>query len=253
MAKVSIIVPAFNAENTVAETLDSILSQTFSDFEVIVINDCSNDRTIEVLTSYSERDNRIKVYSNAVNSGVSFSRNFGVKTASSEWIAFLDSDDKWREDKLEKQLGLLEEYPDASLIYTGSSFMDENGQEYGYTMHVENKLDYKTLLKRNLISCSSVLVKKSVMEKIEMPSDKMSEDYYAWLKIVKAEKYAYGIDEPLLIYRLSRGSKSSNRIKAAKMHYRAYRAVGYNPISAFFLTFRYVFYSVKKRKNIKNS
>ena len=252
MLTVSVVMPAYNCEKTIIEAVESVLSQTYSDFELLIIEDCSKDNTRKVIEKLAGSDERIKLLINDKNSGASYSRNRGVKEAKGQWIAFLDSDDIWREDKLEKQMQMTKKFPDAVLFYTASAFMTEEGNRYSYIMEAQEKISYKELLSRNLVSCSSVLVKSEIMKNIKMPGDEMSEDYYTWLKILQDNEYAYGVNEPLLIYRLMGNSKSSNRLKAAKMTYNTYRAVGYNVLVAAWLVFKYTFYSVTKRFKIKH-
>ncbi len=251
MPAVSVIIPAYNAAKTVEDTINSVLNQTFDDFELIVIDDGSTDNTVEIINRLANTDNRIRVYRNGKNCGVSYSRNFGVENANSDWIAFIDSDDIWTEDKLQKQLKFIEENPEAELTYTASGFMSHDGYRYNYVMGAPKKIDYETVLNSCLISCSAVMVKKELMENYKMPDDSMSEDYATWLMMLKDIDYAYGLDEPLLTYRLQEKSRSSNRVKAFGMHYKALRFVGYNPIVALFYTVKYVFYSVLKRKRIR--
>jgi teichuronic acid biosynthesis glycosyltransferase TuaG len=248
---ISVIMPAYNAERTIKEAIESVLNQTYHDFELIVINDASLDNTLKIVEEYMELDQRVKLIDNPKNSGVSVSRNKGVSMARGEYIAFLDSDDIWRHDKLEKQLKLMKEKV-AVLSYTASSFIDQKGTVFNYIMQAEEKLSLDTLLKKNLISCSSAMVRADVMKRIKMPNDKMHEDYYVWITILKEYKYAYGVNEPLLIYRLSTNSKSSNRLKSAKMIFNTYKAVGYK-VSACFLTLRYTIHSVQKRMKIKHT
>jgi len=251
MPRVSVIMPAYNAEKTIKSAVDSVLGQTFLDLELIVVNDCSKDKTDEILKEYEKKDKRVKYYINEQNKGVSKTRNFAISKAEGEWIAFLDSDDMWRSDKLSKQIELLENNPDACISYTASSFIFEDGRESGYIMEAEEKTSYKTLLRKNLLSCSSIVIKADIMKNIKMPNDAMHEDYYVWLTVLKEHDFAYGINEPLLIYRLSTNSKSSSRIKSAKMLFNSYTAVGYGKISAFLLTLRYTYHSVTKRYKIK--
>ena len=249
---ISVIMPAYNAEKTIRQAIDSVLSQTYRDLELIVINDCAKDATKEIIEEYMAQDDRVRMIDNKVNSGVSVSRNKGIADAKGEYIAFLDSDDMWREDKLEKQLKVMKDN-NAVLSYTASAFIDQDGNPYNYVMEAEEKTTLDTLLRKNLISCSSAMVKTDVMKKIRMPGDKMHEDYYVWIKILKKYKYAYGVNEPLLIYRMSANSKSSSRVKSAIMIYNTYHAVGYNVVSAGFLTLRYTIHSVSKRHNIKHA
>ena len=250
MPKVSVIMPAYNAEKTVAQAIISVMGQSFGDFELIVIDDCSKDNTVSIIEALAKEDERIVLLKNEKNSGVSKTRNYGISVARGELIAFLDSDDMWREDKLEKQLAIFEKNEKAVISYTASAFIDNDGNPYDYIMQAEEKTDYKTLLKKNLLSCSSVMIKAEVMKGIEMPNDSMHEDYYVWLTVLKNTDFAYGVNEPLLIYRLSANSKSSNRLKSAKMLYNAYRTVGYNPITSGIFTLRYSWHSITKRHNI---
>ncbi len=251
MPFVSVIMPAYNAAAFVEAAINSVLKQTYTDFELIVINDCSTDNTADIVSRIAATDERIRIFDNKKNSGVSFTRNFGISKAVGEWVAFLDSDDMWREDKIQKQIDILAAHPDAVIAYTASSFINYSGKPYNYIMAAEPEMTYKMLLKRNILSCSSIMVKKDVICRIGMANDKMHEDYAAWLTILRNTKCAYGVNEPLLIYRLSQNSKSSNRLKSAKMIYHSYRYVGYNPVIAMLLTFRYAFYSVSKRHKIK--
>lgn len=253
MPYISVVMPAYNAENTVKSAVESVLCQSFSDFELIIINDCSTDGTADILRDLAQRDTRIVIIENERNSGVSYSRNAGVARAAGEWIAFLDSDDMWREDKLELQLRALEKHPECIVSYTASSFIDSEGNPYDYVMPAEEKTVYSTLLKKNLMSCSSVIIRSSVMKELKMPGDEMHEDYYTWLTVLRDGGYACGVNEPLLIYRLSRNSKSSSRVKSAKMSYNTYRAAGYSAAAALFLVCRYFFHSVTKRYKIKNT
>jgi teichuronic acid biosynthesis glycosyltransferase TuaG len=115
------------------------------------------------------------------------------------------------------------------------------------------RLNYKTLLHKNLMSCSSVMIRASVMKSIKMPNDKMHEDYFVWLTVLRECGIAYGINEPLLVYRMCANSKSSNRLKSAKMLFNSYCAVGYTSVVAGFFVFRYMFHSIKRRWNIHAS
>ena len=248
---ISIIMPAYNAAPFIGAAVESVLNQTFDDFELIIIDDCSKDETPAIIRSYALRDTRIIFLRNPENVGVSKTRNYGIAQARGEWIAFLDSDDMWRPDKLEKQINLLDEHPEVQISYTASSFIDYAGNPFNYVLPAEAKTTYRTLLRMNLMSCSSVMVRKDVISQVKMADDRMHEDYSAWLQILREVPYAYGINEPLLIYRLSKNSKSSNRIKSAKMIYASYRHVGYGAATAALFMIRYSIFSITKRFMIK--
>lgn len=245
---VSVIMAAYNAEETIGRAIQSVLDQTYRNFELIVINDCSIDGTVDVVREY--HDDRIRLISNDQNSGVSYTRKHGMEAANGEWIAVLDSDDAWMPDKLEKQL-MLQAEKKADLVFTGSAFMTSNGNPMEWTMHVPLEISYRQLLKQNLISNSSVLVRKSLYVENYTIGDQMHEDFAIWLKLLKKGKTAYGIDEPLLVYRLSSTSKSSNKLKAARMNWNTYRAVGLNVIAAFYYECWYILNGLLKYRHLK--
>ena len=251
--KISVVMPAYNAEQYIKETIDSVRAQTFSDWELLVVDDGSVDNTRKIALDLSAEDRRIRVLCNEMNCGVAKSRNRGVEEANGEWIAFLDSDDLWDAQKLEKQLKLIERHPDAKLTYTASAFISATGNRYSYVLQAKPKIDYKGLLHNNLLSCSSVMVKRDLMLENPFPNGELHEDYAVWLQMLRKLPFAYGVDEPLLIYRLSNASRSGSRVKSGQMIYRAYRHVGYGPISSAWRTVQYLPYSIRKRKAIQQS
>lgn len=253
MPRVSVIMPAYNAKKTIQASIESVVAQTVKDWELIVIDDGSCDETPLIIERLAAEDLRIKFFQNDKNRGVSYTRNRAIALAEGEWIAFLDSDDQWLPEKLEKQLALAVEHPDMVVCYTASSFISEDGRPYGYIMDAPERMTYKMLLRKNLLSCSSVMIRSAVMKEIKMPHDKMHEDYYVWLTVVRSCGVAYGVNEPLLVYRLCANSKSSSRIKSAKMLFNSYRAVGYSFVVAGLLTLQYTLHSVSKRRNIYSS
>ena len=170
---ISIIMAAYNAERTISEAIQSVVNQTYIDWELIVVDDCSQDQTKEVVRSFM--DSRIRMLQNEKNSGVSYTRKKGLESANGEWIAILDSDDKWEPDKLQKQIGLAKEQS-AKLVFTGSGFMDNDGNPIDWQLHVPKTINYRRLLKQNLISNSSVLVETDLYRKHYALGDDMHEE-----------------------------------------------------------------------------
>ncbi len=248
-ALVSIVMPAYNCEKYVVEAINSILAQTYRNWELLVLDDGSKDNTLRIIEEFSQKDSRIKALPNGKNMGVSATRNRGIELASGEWIAFLDSDDMWKPEKLEKQFEIVEKEA-AEFLFTGSSYINEEGEAYKEIFEVPEKITYKKLRNQNVISCSSVLVKKKYFEHIKMEKDEMHEDYAVWLRILKTGVTAFGVNEPLLIYRISRNSKSGNKMKTVKMTYKVFRFVGINPFGSAYFMLRHVIASVGKYKRI---
>lgn len=250
---VSVIIPAYNAEKIVSEAVESVLRQTYPNFEVIVIDDCSKDGTYSVLEELSQKDSRVRIFKNEKNSGVSETRNRGVSLAKGEYIAFLDSDDVWNENKLECQLELMTAHPECPLSYTGVSHMNSEGQMYGYVLPVPDSVNYKTLLKQNIIICSSVMAKKEVIEKYPFRHDEMHEDFAVWLQILRDIGDARGVAAPLICYRVASGTKSSNKLKSAVMTWRVYRYVGLGLFARLYYMPSYIITGIRKYKGISDS
>ncbi len=247
---VSVVMPAYNAEKTIKESVDSVLAQTFTDFELIITDDCSSDKTPAIYAGLVASDPRIRVLRNEANKGVAAARNKGVAEARGEWIAFLDSDDLWRPDKLEKHMAFIKK-TGADISYTASAFIDGGGAVIDYILPAEYRLTYAALLRRNLMSCSSVMVRRGIMLDNGFQSGPIHEDYSSWLRILKKTGAAYGLDEPLLVYRVSKNSRSGRLVRSGMMSYRTYKAVGYGVIPSLFLTSRYALHSLKKRGKMR--
>ena len=230
---ISIILPVYNSEQSIAACVSSVLAQTYTDFELIIVNDASDDSTHEICHSLTEKDSRITVIDNLINCGVLVSRLKGAEAAKSEWIAFIDADDLWQPEKLEKQIRLRDE-TGCDLVYTGSAFANEKGRMYDWVMHVPSSVEYKRLLKQNVISNSSVLMRRQDFidhaptrgSNGSTPKGDIHEDYACWLSMLRAGKVARGIDEPLITYRLSRNSRAGNKFKAAVMNMNTYKYIG---------------------------
>lgn len=179
---ISIVMAAYNAEQTIKKAVQSVVDQSYQNWELLVINDCSTDNTVEVVNGFN--DKRIKVLNNHNNCGVSLTRHHGFAEAKGEWIAILDSDDAWMPTKLEEQVRR-QKATQGKLLFTGSTFMDSNGQAIDWTLHVPEQITYKELLKQNLMSNSSVLVRRDLLLKNEVLNDGLHEDFACWLKLLK--------------------------------------------------------------------
>jgi len=249
---VSVIIPVYNGEAFIKQAIDSVISQEVS-LEIIIIDDDSTDATAAIIQMYINSDQlpddkkKIKYIKNKMNIGVAESRNKGVRAAAGIYIAFLDADDWWVEDKLQKQIKVLEE-EDAVLCCTARELMSHEGISTGHIISVSYDISYKQLLRNNVIGCSSVLVRKEVIKEFPMMHADAHEDYLTWLKILKKYKRAYGINEPMLKYRLSKNSKSRNKIKSSWMTFKVYRYMKIPLLLSIYYFGCYVWNGFKKYK-----
>ena len=242
---------AYNAENTIGQAITSVIQQTYADFELIIINDCSTDRTVDVINEFIKKDARIRLINNSKNMGVSYTRKHGLDEAKGSWIAILDSDDLWLPEKLAKQVEF-QKKTNADLLYTGSGFMNVDGKQINWKLNVPEVITYRQLLKQNILSNSSALVRKDLYEKYYAVGDDMHEDFAIWLQILRNGIKAYGINEPLLVYRLDDKSKSGNKLKAAMMNWNTYRYIGLDITQRIYYQMCYILNSILKYRNLIN-
>lgn len=225
---ISIIMPSFNSEKYISHAIISVVSQTFQDWELIVVDDNSTDSSIEVISEFCRKDSRIKLTKLAKNSGAAVARNKAIETAKGRYIAFLDSDDQWLPTKLEEQLKFMQDNGYA-FSYTAYNKVNSNGDILS-EMGVPYKLQYSDLLKKCEIGCLTAMYDTSKLGKIYMPSIRKRQDLGLWLKILKNTPYAYGLNKVLASYTLRNDSISSNKRQAAAYTWRLYRDVEQLPL-----------------------
>lgn len=220
---VSVIIPAYNSAATIEDAVRSALSQS-ADVEVIVVDDCSADNTQEVLDRYRNVPG-VRLVRNERNMGAAASRNRGVELASGRYVAFLDADDIWLDGKLEKQLALMKK-TGAVLCSTARELMNERGERTGRVIGVPERITYRSLLRGNVINCSSVVMRRETALEFPMGDDDIHEDYVCWLRVLRRYDSAVAVNEPLILYRSSAKGKSGSKLRSAGMTYRVYRRVG---------------------------
>lgn len=218
---VSVILPTYNCENFIKETLDSVLKQTFKEWELIIVDDCSTDGTIEILNEYKKNDHRIKLYSLKQNNGAAIARNLGVKHAKGNFIAFLDSDDLWNINKLELQINFM---IDNNYSFTCTSYnkIDENGASLDRVVKWDEISSYEGILKKNPGN-STVIYNAGLLGKIEVPHIRKRNDYLMWLQVIKKAERLFSLNKILTSHRIRRGSLSSNKFDLVKYHWIVYR------------------------------
>jgi teichuronic acid biosynthesis glycosyltransferase TuaG len=217
---VSIITPMYNGERFIAQTMDSVLSQSYSNWEMIVINDGSKDKGADVVLRYSRRDERIRLV-DQVNAGCGAARNNGIRQAKGQYIALLDADDTWNNNFLESQIGLMKE-KGAQLVYSSHTRIDENSKECLKPYIVPEKITYRDMLKSCYISCLTGLYDTEEFGKVYLREDmkNLRDDYVYWLEIMKKVKVAYGNKEILANYRILNTSASRKKKNVIKPHFK---------------------------------
>ena len=245
---VSVIMPAYNSEKYIGEAIASVLAQNYEDWELLIINDASTDNTGSIIKYYSDLDKRVKAFTLSQNAGVANARNVGIKNANGQYIAFLDSDDFWYKNKLEKQIAYMQANNVAFSYHNFRILNISNGKEKIVT--VPKKLDYKGLLKgNNTGSCVAVCIDRNIVKNIFMPADRQ-EDYICWLNILKEHNLiAHGIDYCLSTYRVGKLSLSSNKLKSALWTWKVYReSQNLSIIKSVYYMFFYIIQGLMKYK-----
>lgn len=246
---ISIIVPVYNAERFLDQTINTVLDQTYKNWELILVNDKSTDNSVEIINKYIEKNKDIKLIQNKENSGAAVSRNNGIEVASGKYIAFLDADDLWEKDKLEKQIKFMKEKK-CAFSFTGYEFANEDGIGNGKKVIVPEQINYKQALKNTTIWTTTVMldVENLGKELIKMPNIRRGQDTATWWKILKTGIEAYGLNEVLAVYRRSSGTLSSNKFRALKRTWRLYRKVEQlNIFYSCYIFLWYCFNAIKRR------
>ena len=222
---VSIITPVYNASKFIEETIKSVQSQTYKEWEIILVDDCSTDNSYEIINKYSKNDERIKYIKLEKNSGAAVARNTAIANANGKYIAFLDSDDIWYDNKLEKQISFMKD-KNIGFSFTSYELMSEDGELLNKTINVPSKIDYNKYLKNTIIGCLSVIIDKDKIGDFRMPNIRANQDMATWLYIMRDRNcVAYGLNECLAKYRLVNGSITNNKVKAAKSVWNVYRNI----------------------------
>ena len=221
-ALVSVIMPAYNCECFIEEAIRSVMAQTYPNWELIVINDCSQDKTGDVVGRLMQEDMRIRLYENECNLGAARSRNRGFELCNGQYVALLDSDDLWVPEKLQVQLQQMQQ-ENADLCYTTYEIIDQFGEKAKKDYIVPARLTYEELLKENVIGCSTVLFSRSILNGEGFTTDFYHEDYVLWLRLLRQGCTAVGCTQALVKWRFIANSRSYDKRKSAGNRWRIYR------------------------------
>ena len=221
---VSIITPTYNCGPFIAETIASAQAQTYTNWEMIIVDDCSTDNTKAIVDEIAEKDPRVKYYCLEENSGAAVARTRAMELAEGEYMAFLDSDDLWMPEKLEMQIAFMREN-DHAFSCTAYEQIDENSMPLGRIIKTVKKTDYNRLLLDCPVGNSSVMYSVERMGKFEVPNIRKRNDDALWLQMLKKEPYIHGMPTVLMRYRIRKNSISSNKLKVVKYHWILYREI----------------------------
>lgn len=245
---VSIITPTYNCAEFIEKTINSVLAQTYTNWEMIIVDDRSTDNTEEIVAKYIENDSRIKYHLLPANSGASVARTKAMELAEGEYMAFLDSDDIWLEDKLEKQLKFMSDNG-YSFSCTSYEQIDEQDNLLNKTIKSIKKTNYNRLLLDCPVGNSTVMYNVEKMGKFEVPNIRKRNDDALWLAMLKKEEYIWGMPEVLMHYRIRKNSISSNKLKVIKYHWILYREIEH--LSVFRSAFHIAYWCAIKVLKIK--
>lgn len=241
MKKVTIITATYNSESELSETYESIAKQTYPHWEWIVTDDCSTDRTIELLAEIASMDQRVSIIHNSENRGAAYSRNQSLHAATGDMIAFIDSDDIWLPKKLETQIAFMDNL-NIDFSFTAYEIIDSQGTRLGKVVdnRLSDPLSYEDMLrKKATLGCSTVMLRRVAFKdkEITMPPLRTGQDYATWLSLLKTGKFAYPLNSALTQYRIRPNSISRNKFNKAKRQWQIYREMENLPLLKSFICF----------------
>lgn len=244
---VSIITPSYKSKRFIQETIDSVWAQTYQNWEMIIVDDCSPDESAKYIKQIIQEDRRIKLIELEKNVGAAEARNLALKVAKGKYIAFLDSDDVWLPHKLERQLKFMEENEYAFTFSAYIPISEDGSKEYS-VIRVPDEIDYNGYCKNTIIGCLTVIIDRERTGDFRMPLIKSSHDMTLWLLIMKRGFKAYGLNEVLAKYRVVTGSNTAKKYKAAMDVWRVYREIeGLSFLKSTWYFAHYLFNALKKR------
>lgn len=221
---VSVITPSFNSEAFIVDCISSVQSQTYPSWEMIVVDDASTDNSVDIIRGYAVKDPRIRIHHLPENSGPAVARNTAIEISRGRFIAFLDSDDTWRPQKLEKQIRFMCDcrFP---LTYCYYERMTEDGVPTGEIVKPPLRVAYRNMLRSNYIGCLTAAYDRGILGTQLMPLIRKRQDYGLWLRLLKQTPYAYCLPESLALYRVRNDSVSGNKLKLLHYQWRLLRQV----------------------------
>lgn len=253
MELVSIITPVYNSSKYLHDTISCVLSQTYENWELLMVDDISTDDSVAIMAEYARKDPRIHYEVLKEKGGASIARNTALAKAKGRYIAFLDADDLWKSDKLEKQIAFMKSH-DYAFTFHPYSYIDQEGKLTGTKRLAPDKITYWTMLRGCEIGCLSVMYDVEKVGLIQIPRIDKRNDDAMWITALKKCREGYALQEDLAYYRVGAASLSSgSKTKLLKYHYRLYRDVAkFDPLRSLFFTgcnvLTYIY--VKKKREV---
>ena len=242
---VTVVMPNYNGHRFAEQAIDSVLFQTYQNFELLIVDDCSKDDSLQLIKQKAQSDSRIRIIALEQNVGVANARNIGIRKAKGRYIALLDNDDLWTEDKLERQITLAEK--GADIVYCSYDFIDEQNNEIKKPFIVPQQTSFNKMLASSVISCSTSFIKAELMQAHPFKPEFYHEDYVLWMELLRNCPIAYGDQKVLMHYRQVTGSRSNKKGNAAKERWHIYRkALNLNIITSVWAFVRYAVNGVIK-------
>ncbi|WP_065218843.1 MULTISPECIES: glycosyltransferase family 2 protein [Butyricimonas] len=222
---VSIVTPAFNCGMYISDAIESVLAQTYCEWEMIIVDDGSSDGTFDVVSRYTISDSRIRYIKISSNTGTANARNIGIGFANGRYIAFLDSDDLWMPEKLERQIAYMHLH-NVAMCCTAYKLIFDGGGELGRTVFPKNTTNFdEAMWGKGTIGNSTVMLDTKMLRSIEVPDIRKRNDLALWLRLLKEQPCFYGMAEVLTAYRKRKGSLSSNKLSLVKYHWLLFRKI----------------------------
>jgi teichuronic acid biosynthesis glycosyltransferase TuaG len=244
---VSVIMPCYNMEMFIADSINSVIRQTYPHWELLIADDASTDTTADIIKNFCAKDKRIRIALKENHSGIADTRNRCIKMAQGRFLAFLDADDIWHPEKLDQQLRFMTE-KNIGFSYSTYDWIDEDGNKLDKFINTIGDLNYTAYLRNTIIGCSTVMVDRTIVGEVVVPNFRTSEDTATWLNILKKGFKAYAIENALVSYRIRRKSASSNKLKASADLWNVYRKNEKLPFfKALYYFSCYAFNAIKKR------
>lgn len=229
MSIVSIIMPTYNSKSFILDTISSVVKQTFESWELIIVDDCSTDNTIELIKSNFGHDKRIKIFENEVNSGAGVSRNNALSQSTGQFIAFFDSDDVWHENKLEIQIAIMSEH-ESDITHTSYSFINEDGTKAKGKVSVSDYVNLDSYMKNTEIGMSTAMINKDKVGNFQFDTMRTRQDTKLWLTLLAKGYSSKGIDNELVSYRIRKGQISRNKLSVGFRTLKLYMTIKEIPI-----------------------